>query len=185
MDSMDEIVKEFLVERYENFDQLDQDPPLGSNHVAKPQPLSAEPPTAEFNSPERGSAVSDSSVRLEVHLLVKLINPVGELVLARNQIFQFGQSSDDPSVVAAFQRLNLITTELREGVMKTRMPPIRNIWNKIPRVVRDLAQSCGKEVQVRMDGALSRTQEPAHVFGRRSNTPLRCPPLPFPRSEFP
>ena len=147
MDLMDEIVKEFLVESDENLDQIDQDPALGSNQVAKPQSLSAEPPPAETDSPKRGSAVSDSSFRLEVHRLDKLMNLVGELVLARNQIFHFGQSSDDPSVVAASQRLNLNTTELQEGVTKTRMQPIR----KLPRVIRDLAQTCEKGVQVRMD----------------------------------
>lgn len=133
MDLMDEIVKEFLFESDENLDQIDQDPALGSNQVAKPQSLSAEPPRAETDSPERGSAVSDSSFRLEVHRLDKIL--------------QFGQSSDDPSVVAASQRLNLNTTELQEGVTKTRMQPIR----KLPRVIRDLAQTCEKGVQVRMD----------------------------------
>ena len=56
-------------------------------------------------------------------------------------------------MIASSQRLNLITTELQEGVMKTRMQPIRNAWSKLPRVVRDLSQSCGKEVEVRMEGA--------------------------------
>ncbi len=99
------------------------------------------------------ASVSDSSVRIDVHLLDKLMNLVGELVLARNQILQFSQGTDDAGMTAASQRLNLITTELQEGVMKTRMQPIRNAWSKLPRVVRDLSISCGKQVQVQMEGA--------------------------------
>ncbi|MFO0429315.1 MAG: chemotaxis protein CheW [Planctomyces sp.] len=99
------------------------------------------------------SSVADSSVRIDVHLLDKLMNLVGELVLTRNQILQFSQSTDDPGMITASQRLNLITTELQEGVMKTRMQPIRNAWSKLPRVVRDLSIACGKQVQVLMEGA--------------------------------
>jgi len=81
------------------------------------------------------------------------MNLVGELVLARNQIMQFSQVSSDPALATAAQRVNLITTELQEGVMKTRMQPIRNAWSKLPRVVRDLAQQCEKRIQVKMEGA--------------------------------
>jgi two-component system chemotaxis sensor kinase CheA len=100
-----------------------------------------------------GGSAADSSVRIDVHLLDKLMNLVGELVLARNQIMQFSQGIEDAALAAASQRINLITTELQEGVMKTRMQPIRNAWSKLPRVVRDLSISCGKQVQVKMDGA--------------------------------
>jgi len=89
---------------------------------------------------------------VDVGLLDKLMNLVGELVLARNQIVQYMQKVDDHSLVVASQRLNLITTELQEGVMKTRMQPIGNIWSKFPRTVRDLAMSCGKQVRIEMDG---------------------------------
>jgi two-component system chemotaxis sensor kinase CheA len=57
-----------------------------------------------------------------------------------------------PLFLATSQRLNLITTELQEGVMKTRMQPIGTVWSKFPRVVRDLALACGKQVRVEMDG---------------------------------
>jgi two-component system, chemotaxis family, sensor kinase CheA len=80
------------------------------------------------------------------------MNCVGELVLARNQILQFSSTLSDPTLLSTAQRLNLITTELQEGVMKTRMQPIRNIWDKFPRVVRDLAMECGKQVQIAMEG---------------------------------
>lgn len=105
------------------------------------------------DSGEKNQALSETTVRLDVALLDRLMNLVGELVLARNQILQFSQSTSDPGLIAASQRLNLITTELQEGVMKTRMQPIRNAWSKLPRVVRDLAQSCCKKVAVQMEGA--------------------------------
>ncbi len=100
----------------------------------------------------RSSAISDSTIRVDVGLLDKLMNLVGELVLARNQILQFSSQSADGAFLATSQRLNLITTELQGHVMKTRMQPIGNVWNKLPRVVRDLAASCGKEVRIEMEG---------------------------------
>ena len=105
------------------------------------------------SSPRPGSSVADSSVRIDVHLLDNLMNLVGELVLARNQIMQFSEEIDEAGLSTASQRVNLITTELQEGVLKTRMQPIRNAWSKLPRVVRDLSQSCGKHIQVKMEGA--------------------------------
>jgi two-component system, chemotaxis family, sensor kinase CheA len=85
-------------------------------------------------------------------LLDKLMNLVGELVLARNQILQFSNGKEDVGLIAPSQRLNLITTELQEGVMKTRMQPIGNIWSKFPRTVRDVATMCGKQVRIEMEG---------------------------------
>jgi len=78
---------------------------------------------------------------------------VGELVLTRNQILQFNTEREDAALNATSQRLNLITTELQEGVMKTRMQPIGTVWNKLPRVVRDMAVSLGKQIRLDMDGA--------------------------------
>ena len=95
---------------------------------------------------------SSAGIRVDVALLDKLMNLVGELVLARNQILQFSATQEDPAVVGPTQRLNLITTELQEGVMKTRMQPIGNVWQKFPRIVRDVAQLCGKKVCVEMEG---------------------------------
>ncbi len=97
--------------------------------------------------------LASSTIRVDVGLLDKVMNLVGELVLARNQVLQFTTITKDASFLRTAQRLNLITTELQEGVMKTRMQPIGNIWNKFPRVVRDLAVSCGKQVQIEMNGA--------------------------------
>jgi two-component system chemotaxis sensor kinase CheA len=102
---------------------------------------------------ERHSAAVDSNIRVGVGLLDKLMDLVGELVLTRNQILQFNTEREDASLNATSQRLNLITTELQEGVMKTRMQPIGVVWNKFPRVVRDMAVALGKNIQLEMDGA--------------------------------
>jgi two-component system chemotaxis sensor kinase CheA len=99
------------------------------------------------------SDISNNTIRVDVGLLDRLMNLVGELVLARNQILQFTSTQSDVVYLGAAQRLNLITTELQEGVMKTRMQPIGTVWNKLPRLVRDLAMNCGKSVQIDMSGA--------------------------------
>jgi two-component system chemotaxis sensor kinase CheA len=101
----------------------------------------------------RMSAVADANVRVDVGLLDKLMDLVGELVLARNQILQFSSEREDAALTATSQRLNLITSELQEGVMKTRMQPIGTVWNKLPRVVRDVALALGKQIKVEMEGA--------------------------------
>lgn len=99
------------------------------------------------------SSAVQSSVRVDVDLLEKLMNRVGELVLARNQILQLTATQGHEALQAAAQRLSGITSELQEAIMKTRMQPIRSLWNRLPRVVRDAAAECAKEVQLVMEGA--------------------------------
>ncbi len=106
----------------------------------------------ETKNAERSSTVVENSIRVDVLLLDKLMNLVGELVLARNQVQQHTRASQDIQLLRSSQRLNLITTELQAGVMKTRMQPIGNVWNKFPRVVRHLCVVCDKKVRIEMDG---------------------------------
>jgi two-component system chemotaxis sensor kinase CheA len=80
------------------------------------------------------------------------MNMVGELVLARNQLVRGVMETGDSVLVRSAQRLGMITSELQEGIMKTRMQPIDHIWSKLPRVVRDLSTSLGKQVQLVMQG---------------------------------
>ena len=101
---------------------------------------------------ETRPAVTESNIRVDVRLLDQLMNLVGELVQARNQVLQYTVTQQDSAFAATSQRLSLITTELQEGVMKTRMQPIGNVWSKFPRVVRDLASVCGKQIRVEMEG---------------------------------
>jgi len=109
-------------------------------------------PSGGVERKQEGRGMADTNIRVDVHLLDQLVNLVGELVLARNQILQFNSQDQDPALLATMQHLSLVTTELQEGVMKTRMQPIGNVWNKFPRVVRDLATSCGKKIRLEMEG---------------------------------
>jgi two-component system chemotaxis sensor kinase CheA len=106
------------------------------------------PDSAETRAP----SIADTAIRVDVGLLDKLMNLVGELVLARNQIVQVNTAQENPALTGTVQRLNLLTTELQTGVMKTRMQPIGTIWSKFPRIVRDLAVACGKQARLEMDG---------------------------------
>ena len=98
------------------------------------------------------SNLSSNNIRVAVAQLDRLMNLVGELVLARDQILQFSPTQHDPTFLNTVRRLSLITTGLQESVMKTRMQPIEIVWGKFPRMVRDLALACGKRVQVMMEG---------------------------------
>lgn len=126
---------------------LKEVPPM-AEEAEKPEELVVAETAAEGKS----HSVSDSNIRVDVGLLDKLMNLVGELVLARNQVLQFNAREIDPGFQATTQRLDLITSELQEGVMKTRMQPIGNVWSKFPRVVRDLSVSCGKDIVLEMEG---------------------------------
>lgn len=100
-----------------------------------------------------GSKVADSTIRLGVERVDKMMNLVTELVLSRNQIMQHTLVQTDPSLAVASRNLNLITSELQESVMRMRMQPISNVWGTLPRVVRDLSLECGKRVRLMMEGA--------------------------------
>jgi two-component system chemotaxis sensor kinase CheA len=123
-------------------------PPAAAPATAPAEPQPAGEPVALAKGP-----VADANLRVDVGLLDRLMNLVGELVLTRNQLVQYNAARDDSSLNAISQRLNLITTELQEGVMKTRMQPIGLVWNKLPRVVRDLSTALGKEIDLEMDGS--------------------------------
>jgi len=92
------------------------------------------------------------SIRVDVDILDRLMDLVGELVLARNQMIQFAATETDTDFHSTTQHLDQLTSELQEGVMKTRMQPIGNVWNKFPRVIRDLSATCGKKVRLEMEG---------------------------------
>jgi two-component system chemotaxis sensor kinase CheA len=104
----------------------------------------------QAQAPKR--SVADSAIRVDVDLLDGLMNLVGELVLARNQLVRGVGETGDSALVRSAQRLGTITSELQEGIMKTRMQPIDHIWSKLPRVVRDLSTGLGKQIQLVMQG---------------------------------
>jgi two-component system chemotaxis sensor kinase CheA len=115
-----------------------------------PAVAEVEPEPGEDSTARR--SVVDSSIRVDVGLLDQLMRMVGELVLTRNQVVQYVGNLQHIELQRASQRLNLIATELQEGVMKTRMQPIDQVWSRLPRVVRDLGTQCGKSVRLTMEG---------------------------------
>ncbi|HEY0253052.1 MAG TPA: chemotaxis protein CheA, partial [Kofleriaceae bacterium] len=115
--------------------------------VAAPEPVAA--PKA---APPAHADRADTTVRVDVSLLDKLMDLAGELVLARNQLLKLSALGRDTATAQATQRLDQITSELQDSVMKTRMQPIGTVWAKLPRVVRDLAGELGKQIRLEMEG---------------------------------
>lgn len=92
-------------------------------------------------------------VKVSVELLDKLMNLVSEMVLARNRLLSFARTSGDLAFNNTVRRIDTVTLELQERMMKTRMQPISQVWSKFPRLVRDIAQDCGKKVELIQIGA--------------------------------
>ena len=111
----------------------------------------AEQSAGESADPGRRTAV-DSSVRVDVDLLDSLVQLAGELVLTRDRIVQRTEGTEDVELVRAVQRLDLVASELQQGIMRTRVQPIGQVWSKMPRVVRDLAVRLGRDVDLQMEG---------------------------------
>ncbi len=108
------------------------------------------PPQKEM---AKKGAEMETSLRVNVSLLDSLMNLAGELVLSRNQLLQAIGSHDMRTIQLGGQRLDLITSELQEAIMLTRMQPIGNVFTKFQRVVRDLARNLGKEVELSIEGS--------------------------------
>ncbi|MET0495677.1 MAG: chemotaxis protein CheA, partial [Actinoplanes sp.] len=117
-----------------------------------PAPPASESSAGADSAPAK-RALADSSIRVDVDLLDALMRLVGELVLTRNQVLRSVSEVNHPALTRTTQRLNLITSELQESVMKTRMQPIEHIWSKLPRVTRDLSAAMGKKIRLAMVGA--------------------------------
>lgn len=102
---------------------------------------------------ERMRAGSPATLRVNVDTIEHLMTMVSELVLTRNQLLEVSRQQEDAKLKAPLQRLSLITAELQDGVMKTRMQPIGNAWSKLPRIVRDLSAELGKRIDLVTEGA--------------------------------
>ena len=100
-----------------------------------------------------GDKVANQSIRVNVDTLEHLMTMVSELVLTRNQLLEISRRNEDTEFKVPLQRLSNVTAELQEGVMKTRMQPIGNAWQKLPRIVRDLSGELGKQIELEMHGA--------------------------------
>jgi two-component system, chemotaxis family, sensor kinase CheA len=97
--------------------------------------------------------VANQSIRVNVDTLEHLMTMVSELVLTRNQLLEISRRHEETEFKVPLQRLSNVTAELQEGVMKTRMQPIGNAWQKLPRIVRDLSGELNKQIELEMHGA--------------------------------
>jgi two-component system chemotaxis sensor kinase CheA len=119
---------------------------------AAPAPEPAKKTVLHADAPE-AEKVAHQSIRVNVDTLEHLMTMVSELVLTRNQLLEISRRHQDNEFKVPLQRLSNVTAELQEGVMKTRMQPIGNAWQKLPRIVRDLAAELGKHIELEMHGA--------------------------------
>lgn len=142
--SLDELERAFLET------EVEIETPVAAaktSEAAKP----AKPEAAKKDT--NAKAVSSQSLRVNVDTLENLMTMVSELVLTRNQLLEIARRNEESEFKVPLQRLSNVTGELQEGVMKTRMQPIGNAWQKLPRIVRDLANDLGKDLDLQMIGA--------------------------------
>jgi two-component system chemotaxis sensor kinase CheA len=114
--------------------------------------------SADVTDPDERSVresrnVGPATLRVNVDTIEHLMTMVSELVLTRNQLLEISRNREDAGLKAPLQRLSLITAELQDGVMKTRMQPISTAWSKLPRIIRDLGAELGKRIELVMEGA--------------------------------
>jgi len=121
--------------------------------VAAAKPAAKKKTAVEVDHPEGADKVANQSIRVNVDTLEHLMTMVSELVLTRNQLLEISRRHEDTEFKVPLQRLSTVTAELQDGVMKTRMQPIGNAWQKLPRIVRDLAGELGKQIELEMHGA--------------------------------
>ena len=122
------------------------EPFSGQAQAPVTEPVAGPSPAATTQIP-----TVESTVRVDVELLASMLDLVGELVLARNELRSI--ETEEPAVQAVSQRINAVTNALQETAVKTRMQPVEHVFSRFPRTVRDLAKACGKEVLFSVDGA--------------------------------
>lgn len=122
-----------------------------ADKAAKPEPQK-EPASPALPAKDANAAVAETSVRVDTKRLDDIMNMVGELVLVRNRLQRLGGDSEDEHMHKAVANLDVVTTDLQSAVMATRMQPIKKVFGRFPRVVRDLARSLKKEISLEMHG---------------------------------
>ncbi len=120
--------------------------------VAEKKEAKAEPKKAAKKAPGKEKPPAETSVRVDTSRLDDIMNMVGELVLVRNRITRLGERSGNEEMLKAVANLDLVTADLQLSVMKTRMQPIKKVFGRFPRVVRDIARSLKKEIRLEMIG---------------------------------
>jgi len=132
---------------------LDPIPAAAPAPEAPAAALAPAPREAAKESEPREAASATSSIRVNVDTIENLMTLISELVLTRNQLLQMQRAQKDNDFKVPLQRLSHITSDLQDGVTRMRMQPIGNAWNKLPRIVRDLAVETGKKIELTMLGA--------------------------------
>ncbi|MCD8529853.1 MAG: chemotaxis protein CheA, partial [Saccharospirillaceae bacterium] len=124
--------------------------------AAKPEsntaPVARAAMAEEAKRPDKDAAASEATVRVDTKRLDDIMNMVGELVLVRNRLVRLGLKSTDESMAKAVANLDVVTGDLQASVMKTRMQPIKKVFGRFPRVVRDLARQLKKEINLELRG---------------------------------
>jgi two-component system chemotaxis sensor kinase CheA len=128
-------------------------PPAAKPEAAAARPATPAPGAAARAGGEAASAGSvETTVRVDTQRLDDIMNMVGELVLVRNRLTNLQAGMSDERLTKAIADLNMVTSDLQNAVMKTRMQPIKKVYGKFPRVVRDLARSLNKEINLELRG---------------------------------
>ncbi|MDN3614430.1 chemotaxis protein CheA [Vibrio gallaecicus] len=120
--------------------------------AAKAEPVTKAPAKQEAKAPATKKPQADATVRVDTSTLDTIMNMVGELVLVRNRLVSLGLNSNDEEMAKAVSNLDVVTADLQGAVMKTRMQPIKKVFGRFPRVVRDLARSLKKDIVLEMRG---------------------------------
>ncbi|WP_215403492.1 chemotaxis protein CheA [Vibrio gigantis] len=119
--------------------------------AVKAEPKPSAPAKAEVKAPAKKQQ-AEATVRVDTSTLDTIMNMVGELVLVRNRLVSLGLNSNDEEMSKAVSNLDVVTADLQGAVMKTRMQPIKKVFGRFPRVVRDLARSLKKDIVLEMRG---------------------------------
>lgn len=157
-ETVEESVKEVAKEVSPELSIVEPVAEVKATKVEEPAPVAKTPEVVKPKSVEKPTQnlsngnINDSTVRVNVNLLDKIMNVVGELVLNRNQILQYSKSNDDADLNRFAQQLNVITTELQTDIMTTRMQPVGSVFNKFERIVRDLSRGQNKKIKLDIQG---------------------------------
>jgi len=126
--------------------------PAKKEAPAKPPEPQAKPPATQAKPPAKKEAAADSTVRVDTSRLDEIMNMVGELVLVRNRLVRLGSDSTDSELAKAVANLDVVTADLQSSVMKTRMQPVKKVFGRFPRIIRDLSRKMNKEIKLEMIG---------------------------------
>ena len=120
--------------------------------ASKPAPAPAKAPAASAAPKKAPPPQAETTVRVDTKRLDEIMNMVGELVLVRNRLVSLANNSNSESMGKAISNLDVVTADLQGAVMKTRMQPIKKVFGRFPRVVRDLARSLKKDINLQLVG---------------------------------